>query len=137
MIRRLAAVFVFACALRAAPGPCPGGVAVTTFRLSASPATATRTWIPVRQINNLPSGYRVRYQPGMLPPDVGKEAAVALVVLPTSGDGEMKVLPPAPVTGSTEWAVPFDASVVLMVFAPQGFDEKRLTNLVSRDPDIL
>ena len=79
MIRRLAAVFVFACALRADPGPCPGGVAVTTFRLSASPATATRTWIPVRQINNLPSGYRVRYQPGMLPPDVGKEAAVALV----------------------------------------------------------
>ena len=28
MIRRLAAVFVFACALRADPGPCPGGVAV-------------------------------------------------------------------------------------------------------------
>ena len=140
MFRRWTAASLFFAAsvvLRAQTPACVGGVAVTTFRLSASPATATRTWMPVRQINNLPSNYRVRYQPGALPPDIGKEAAVALVLVPKSGDGEMRVLPPAPITGSTEWVVPFDTGIVLLVFAPQGFDEKRLTNLVTRDPELI
>jgi hypothetical protein len=93
--------------------------------------------MPIRQINNLPSGYRVRYQPGAVPADMSKDGAVALVLVPKTGDGQMQVLQPGPAATTTEWTVPFDTSVVLLVFAPQGFEEKRLTNIVSRDPALI
>jgi hypothetical protein len=124
--------------LRAQAAECVGSVPITTFRLSASPSrSGSPVWMPIRQINNLPSGYRIRYQPGAVPADMGKDAAVALWIVPKTGDGQMQVLAPAPAASSTEWNVPFDVSVVILVFAPQGFDEKRLTNLMTRDPALV
>lgn len=141
MFRHVAAVvllWALSQGLRAQAAECVGSVAITTFRLSASPATGgSSVWMPMRQINNLPSGYRVRYQPGAVPADMSKEGAVALVLVPKTGDGQMQVLQPGPAATTTEWTVPFDTSVVLLVFAPQGFEEKRLTNIVSRDPALI
>lgn len=141
MFRQLAAVVLTLAltpVLRAQAADCVGSVAITTFRLSASSATGgSPIWMPVRQINNLPSGYRVRYQPGAVPADMGKDGAVALILVPKTGDGQMQVMQPGPAATTTEWTVPFDTSVVLLVFAPQGFEEKRLTNLVSRDPELI
>lgn len=141
MFRHVAAVVLslaLSPALRAQAAECVGSAAITTFRLSASPATGgSSVWMPIRQINNLPSGYRVRYQPGAVPPDMSKDGAVALVLVPKTGDGQMQVLQPGPAATTTEWTVPFDTSVVLLVFAPQGFEEKRLTNIVSRDPALI
>jgi hypothetical protein len=140
MMRRLLAVFAFFLlpALRAQDSECVGSVAITSFRLAASPAGAgSPVWMPVRQLNNLPAGYRVRYQPGMVPADLDKEAAVALVLVPTSGDGQLNVLQPGPAAVSSDWIVPFDTKIVVLVFAPQGLDQKRLTNLISRDPALI
>lgn len=79
----------------------------------------------------------MRYQPGSLPPDAGQEAAVALVLVPKTGDRQLNVLQPGPAGTSSEWVVPFDTRIIVLVFAPQGLDQKRLTNLISRDPALI
>jgi hypothetical protein len=141
MFRQLAVVVLLLASspiLRAQAAECVGSVPITTFRLSATPTTGgSPVWMPIRQINNLPSGYRVRYQPGSVPADMGKDAAIALLLVPKTGDGQMQVLAPSPAASSSEWTVPFDTSVILLVFAPQGFDEKRLTTLMTRDPALV
>ncbi|MEP6961615.1 MAG: hypothetical protein ABI995_06035 [Acidobacteriota bacterium] len=125
--------------VRAQPGNCVGSIPITTFRLSATLPNSggSPVWMPLRQLNNLPVGYRIRYQPGALPADLGKDAALALLMVPKTGDGQVTVLDPGPAASSSEWTVPFDTSVVLLVFAPQGFDQKRLTNLMSRDSALI
>jgi len=124
--------------LRAQAAECVGSVAITTFRLSASPSSGgSPVWMPMRQINNLPAGYKVRYQPGAVPPDMSKDAAIALALVPKTGDGQLSILAPGPAASTGEWTVPFDTSVVMLIFAPQGFEEKRLTTLVTRDPAIV
>ena len=141
MFRHVAAVSVFLASsltLRAQAAECVGSVAVTTFRLSASPSSGgSPVWIPLRQINNLPAGYRVRYQPGAVPADMGKDAAIALAVVPKTGDQQLSILQPGPAATTNDWTVPFDTNVVMFIFAPQGFEEKRLTNLITRDPALV
>ncbi len=148
MAKRVAALFVFAAAcvpvvaqqatLNSA-NDCVGSVAVATFRLmAASDGPGSPVWVPIRRLNNLPRGYRVRYQPGRLPPDVDpKDAAMTLVMVPKSEDGQITVLQPGPATSLSQWVVPFDTRLVLMVYAPQGLDEKRLSNLVTNDQNLV
>ncbi|SRR5579875_215318 len=121
----------------AAPGGCLGSAAVTSFRLSVRPGgNNSPDWIPIREVNNLGSGFRLAYQPIELPPNLGKDAKLALVMIPKARDGQLTVLEPRLAASSTEWTSPFAASIVLVVFAPQGLDEKRLTNLVTRDDNM-
>ncbi len=141
--REIALLFGFAlwaaAPLRALPPAiknCVGSVAVSSFRLSAQPpASATPAWISIRNVNNLPSGYRISYAPI----DVGsisKDGKLALVMVPKAGDGSLTVLDPRSAAVSTEWTVPFAPKIVLVVYAPQGLDEKRLTNLVTKDENM-
>jgi hypothetical protein len=134
----LCALFVaVALGARAQSAECVGSMPVASFRLSAAPGGGgSPVWMPLRQLNRLPAGSRVRYQPGSVTPEAGKDAAMALVLAPR-GDRDVTVLPLGPATATGEWIMPFDADVVLLVFAPQGFDEKRLTNLVTRDPALI
>jgi hypothetical protein len=115
---------------------CVGSAAVSSFRLTAQPpAQATPAWISIRNVNNLPSGYRISYAPLDLPSNT-KDAKLTLVMVPKAGDGQLTVLEPRLAASSTEWAAPFAPRIVLVVFAPQGLDEKRLTNLVTRDENL-
>jgi hypothetical protein len=121
----------------ATPHVCVGSVAVASFRLSVQPpASATPAWIPIRHVNNMPNGYRISYQPLDLPSNLSKDAKLALVMVPKAADGQLTVLEPRLVTASTEWAAPFAPKIVIVVFGPQGLDEKRLTNLVTRDENL-
>src|SRR5258708_2494560 len=113
----------------AAPHGCVGSIAVTTFRLSVQPSGAGPSWLPIRRVNNIPSGYRISYQPVDLPADLKKDAKLTLVIVPKASEGQVTVLEPRLAATSTEWSAPFAARLVLLVFAPQGLDEKRLTNL--------
>ena len=125
-------------ALAAVPRSCVGSVAVASFRLTAGPASGgTQAAVPIRQLNNLPAGYRVRYQPVDLPADLSKDAQLTLVLVPKSDNGQITVLEPRPAASPTEWQMPLDARVVLLVVAPQGLDQKRLTNLVTRDDTLV
>src|SRR5215469_10295120 len=122
----------------AAPGGCVGSLAVTSFRLSVRPAGNNGPdWIPIHHLNNLGNSYRLSYQPIDLPANLGKDAKLALVMVPKAKDGQVTVLEPRLAASSTEWTSPFSASTVLVVFAPQGLDEKRLTNLVMRDENMV
>jgi len=111
---------------------------VTSFRLTVAPAAGTpANYVALRRLNNVPAGARIRYQPQQLPAELGKDARLALVVVPKAADGQLTVLEPRSVVASTDWQAPFDARVVMVVFAPQGLDEKRLTNLVTRDKNLV
>ena len=136
--RTLLFVFLASCIASAAPGGCVGSVAVTSFRLAVRPAgNAAAGYIPIRQVNNLGNGFSVSYQPIDLPANLGKDAKLAVVMVPKAKDGQVTVLEPRLAASSTEWSAPFAASIVLVVFAPQGLDEKRLTNLVMRDDNMV
>ncbi|HWZ33479.1 MAG TPA: hypothetical protein VNX18_19195 [Bryobacteraceae bacterium] len=142
MLPRLAVLasgfWLFAALTCGAPRGCVGSTAVTSFRLSARPSgTNAPQAIPIHQVNNLGSGFRISYAPLDLPANLGKDAKLTLVVLPKANDGQLTVLEPRLAASSTEWATPFAARIVLVVFAPQGLDEKRLTNLVTRDDNMV
>ena len=126
----------------AAPRGCVGGFAVTTVRLTValpvgSAPGAAANYLALRRLNNVPSGARIRYQPKQLPADLGKDPRIALVMVPKTSDAQFTVLEPRSVIASTDWQAPFDARIVLVVFAPQGLDEKRLANLITRDRNLV
>src|SRR5262245_48733758 len=129
-------ILLFAGPMLAATDGCVGSVGVTTFRLVSAPPTGN-SWVQVRQLNNVPAGYRVRYNPVDLPADMKKDAKLTLVMAPRPGEGQITVLEPRPAANPTDWVAPFAPSVMLVVFAPQGLDEKRLTNLVTRDDSLV
>src|SRR6185437_6638362 len=117
-------------------GGCVGSVSVSSFRVTVQPASGA-TALPVRLVNNLPTGYRISYRPIDLPSDLKKDAKLTLVLVPQSPDGQVTVLEPKLAASAAEWTVPFPARILLLVFAPQGLDEKRLTNLVTKDAALV
>jgi hypothetical protein len=117
---------------------CVGSVSVSSFRMTVQPAgSAATAALPLRQVNNLPSGARIAYRPLDLPADLKRDAKLTLVMVPQSPDGPVTVLEPKLAATPAEWQAPFAASIVILVFAPQGLDEKRLTNLVTRDAALV
>ncbi|HXP86067.1 MAG TPA: hypothetical protein VN841_15185 [Bryobacteraceae bacterium] len=127
---------LLACAgASAATRTCDGSMPVTSFRLSASPPDnqSQPNWVPLWHVNNLRAGYRIRYQPDDLPADMKNNAKLTLVMVPASPTGQITVLEPRAAATATEWQAPFTTRILLLVFAPQGLDEKRLTNLVTKD----
>lgn len=125
--------------LAATPRGCVGSISVGSFRIQVQPAGKTNAWLPLRRVNNIPSGYRISYQPLDLTSDLKKDAKLTLVVVPKESDSssQMTVLDPRPAGSSTEWAAPFTVGSLLLVFAPQGLDEKRLNNLVTKDQNLI
>ena len=117
---------------------CDGSVAVTSFRLSVQQAaSAPGGALPIRHLNNLLAGYRVSYRPVDLPADMKKDAKLTLVLVPRSADGNVTVLEPKLAAAPADWQIPFAARIAVLVFAPQGLDEKRLTNLVTKDDTLV
>lgn len=119
----------------AAPSGCVGSAPVTSFRLTVQPSGSPP--LRLRLLNNLPVGSRVSYRPLDLPADMKKDAKLTLVLVPQDPDGNVTVLEPKLAAAAGDWIVPFPARVVLLVFAPQGLDEKRLTNLVTKDESLV
>jgi hypothetical protein len=87
-------------------------------------------------VSNIPARYRIRYQPQELP-ELEKDARLTLVLVPKTTDGQLTILEPRPIAAATEWTAPFAVRIALLVFAPQGLDEKRLNNLVTRDQNLV
>jgi len=120
------------------PRNCVGSVPVATFQIRVLPADGGMA-LPIRQVNTIHKGYRISCTTLRLPPDLKKSGRVALVVVPSStdsGDG-VTVLDSKGPDGTAEWTVPFQVRVVLLVFGPQGLDEKRVARLVSKDEDLV
>jgi hypothetical protein len=117
---------------------CDGSVSVTSFRLTVQQAgTAAGPALPIRHLNNLLAGYRISYRPVDLPADMKKDAKLTLVLVPKSADGNVTVLEPKLAAAPADWQIPFATRIAVLVFAPQGLDEKRLTNLVIKDEALV
>jgi hypothetical protein len=138
MLRRIGwTALLSALTATAAPQGCVGSFAVANFRLTVAPPSGNAApYVGIRQVSNIPAGYRIRYQPQELP-DLEKDARLTLVLVPKTPDGQLTILEPRPIAAATEWTAPFAARIALLVFAPQGLDEKRLSNLVTRDQNLV
>jgi hypothetical protein len=119
---------------------CVGTAAVGTFRILVSSPTGTNP-LPVRVLNNIAANSKITYEPIQLPDSLKKNGKLAIVAVPADPDqraaqGAM-VLEPKPAGATAEWSAPFRIGTMLVAFAPQGLDEKRVVNLVSRDEDLI
>ncbi|MBI3471046.1 MAG: hypothetical protein HY013_06795 [Candidatus Solibacter usitatus] len=124
----------------AAPRSCvPGSTALGTFQLQVrGPAGEA---LPAARINILRQGYKVSYKPVQLPADIRREARVALVLAPAEGEitgtSPLTILDLQPAANPAEWTIPHRVSVLMLVFGPAGLDEKKITNVVMRDEDLI
>jgi hypothetical protein len=132
---RFAGLMLASLGLPAASRPCPGAVAAGSFHLRVQPPTGGDA-LPLRQVNALGSGYRITYQPTRLPPEVKKDAKVAVVLIPP-GDAQATVLGLQSAAGTAEWIVPFRTGVVAFLLGPQGLDDRRITSLVTKDQELI
>src|SRR5579872_7031919 len=108
------------------PRTCIGSVPIATFQLRVTPPGGGPA-LPIRQVNTIARGSKLACTPVKLPPDLKKSARVAVVLVPPPGASDaVTVLDLRALDGPTEWTMPFQVGVVLLVFGPQGLDEKRV-----------
>ena len=139
-MRFCALAFAVPLFLQAQPRNCVGTSAVGTFRILVSSPNGSNP-LPVRSINNIAANSKITYEPIQLPDSLKKNGKLAIVALPADPDqraaqGAM-VLEPKPAGTTGEWIAPFRIGTMLIAFAPQGLDEKRIANLVSRDEELI
>ncbi|BDC49122.1 hypothetical protein F183_A14380 [Bryobacterales bacterium F-183] len=120
---------------------CLGTSTVGTIRLLVKSPIPGRNPLPLRAVHNLPEKSVLTYEPIQLPDNLKKNSKLALMILPADPDTRAAegatVLEPRSADAPTEWTMPFRVGTLLLVFAPQGLDEKRVTNLVSRDEALI
>lgn len=119
------------------PG-CAGGVPVSSFRLLVEPPKGGPA-IPVTSVNVIRPGDKLKYEPVRLPTAIKHKARIALILVPASAEPskDLKVLEAKPAKDAAEWDVPVRASVLGVVFGPQGLDVKKVSSLVSKNPELI
>lgn len=119
---------------------CSGAVTAGSFRIKVRTPTGGDP-IALRRINIIPSGSKILYEPLQMPAEIRKGGRIALVIVPADAEQReaagASILESHAADTSGEWAVPYRVGVVVVVFGPQGLDEKRLSNLVLKDQDLL
>ena len=120
----------------ASPGGCgANSTAIGSFQLLVQQSQGGK--LPIRSVQLLNKDYKVLYKPITLPQDMKKEARVALIYMEAGGDSEMSVLDLYPAAASGTWAIPARVGVMVFAFGPQGLDEKKVTNLVTKDKRLI
>ncbi len=137
----------------AGTGPaCAGSLNVSRFRLLVEPAKSGPS-LPVRELNILQPGEKLKYEPLHIPPAIKDKAKIAVLLIPATSmkskeqkeDNEGKekkgedldVLEARPAKDPTEWEVPHRACVVGVVFGPHGLDVKKVSSMVEKNPDLI
>ncbi len=95
--------------------------------------------LPLRLVNRLEKGSRLRYQPGSIAKEYRKKGKIALVLVPaaTEAKEELHVLSPQPLGKTCEWAVPYAVSIVAVVVGPTGLDQKKVNGLLEQNRDLV
>jgi hypothetical protein len=109
-----------------------GSLTVGSFRLVVQPEKGGR---PLRLLNNLQAGAKLRYEPLKIPETSRLKAQVAMVLVAPSND--LTVLDPKPAGKPAEWRVPTDTAVLALVFGPHGLNVKKVKSLVGRNEEML
>jgi hypothetical protein len=134
----LAAGAVPAAAVESSQAQCPGGFAVSSFKLLVEPVGGGPA-LPVSSVNLIQAGEKLRYEPVRLPAQWKDKAKVAVVLAPATAQAsdQIEVLQPKPARAMAEWQIPIRASVVGLVFGEHGIDAKRVNSLVRENPEII
>jgi hypothetical protein len=120
--------------------PCSGGVEAARLQVDVVRAAGGEAR-SLSRIKLLDKGSKVIYKPVSLPQELKNNAKVALIVGPAEGEKDvpstMNILEFKPAAGTAEWVAPFRVGLAVFVMGPQGLDEKRITNLVMRDEELI
>ncbi len=108
---------------------------VGTFQLLVQRPDGTK--LPIRSVQVLNKDYKILYKPVNLPADIKKEARVSLVYMESGSDAAMSVMEMVPAATPAEWSMPARGRVLVFAFGPQGLDEKKVTNLVTKDKRLI
>lgn len=120
------------------PQACPAGKPVTAFKLLVQPAKDGEA-LPVRTVNIIKPGEELIYEPVPLYPKGEGGARVAILLAAASGKdaGHIAVLEVKPAKLPAAWEVPVQASVVGVVFGPNGLNEGKINKLVKKNPELV
>jgi len=118
------------------PATCPSGVPLLQFHLIVEPG-GDAPGHSVRSVNRIVPGQKLIYNPVKPLPEHLKKAQVALVVVPSSPAEGLLVLEPKSARALAGWKVPVRASVVALVYGPQGLDTKRVSSLLQKDRELV
>ncbi|HZP01112.1 MAG TPA: hypothetical protein VFD30_12530, partial [Terriglobia bacterium] len=109
--------------LAAAVRPCLGSVPLGSFRLRVERPKADSSLL-ISEVNRILPGDKLRYEPVHLRPEIKDKARISLILVPSLDEPSKKltVLEEKKASEAAEWEVPARASVVGLVFGPQGLD---------------
>jgi len=117
---------------------CPAGTPVETFRFLLEPAHGGPA-LPVSAVNQIEAGQKLKYEP-LKKADRKKKskARIAVLLVPASGGShDIKVLEPQSANANAEWKVPVRASIVGVVYGPDGLDVKKVNSLVEHNQNLI
>ena len=123
--------------LAAAPRACVGSQSLASFKLSVSPVKGG-LFLPLGQVNALHKGQNLLYEPVHLPPAVKNKAEIALLLAPpVNSQAPLEALRPAPADKPALWTLPRDASVVALVYGPQGLSMRKVKSMMQKNDEVL
>lgn len=115
---------------------CPAGTAVAYFRLEARRPN-TEYGIPIDRVNRLRKGDTIVFFPSDPPVPMDVSGARVTLLLLTPATGELRLLETKKATGRQEWVLPEDATAIGVAYGPKGFDEDRMRNAATKDPELI
>lgn len=125
------------CLAAAPPHACVNSQSLGTFKLSVVPLKGG-TVLALGSVNALHKGQNLLYEPVHIPPAVKNKAEIALLLAPAANsDATLEALKPAPADKSTVWVLPRDASVIALVYGPQGLSMRKVKAMVQKNDEVL
>lgn len=117
---------------------CPAGTPVDSFRFLLVPAHGGPP-LPVSAVNEIVAGQKLKYEPLKKATQKAKnKARIAVLLVPVSGGSrDIKVMDPQSANADAEWEVPWRASIVGLVYGPQGLDVKKVNSLVEHNQNLI
>ena len=94
--------------------------------------------MPLRDINALHKGQALVYEPVHIPAGAKDKAEVALLLAPLANSkAPLEALEPAAAAKAAIWVLPRDASVVALVYGPQGLSMRKVKALMQKNDEVL
>src|SRR5580658_582909 len=124
--------------LAAATSPpllCPGGAALGRIELTATRA-AGRGPRSIQTVNQILSGDTISYRPINIVSPERKKVRIALLLVPSDGS-KIVVFDPQPGDKPGSWKAPFRAQLASLVWGPQGLDKAKVSNLVTKNDELI
>ena len=114
---------------------CPGGAALGRIELTVVPP-AGGVARNIQSVNRILPGDRISYRPVKIESFEKKKARVALLLVPAD-ESKIVVFDPQPSDKAASWTVPFRTQLASLVWGPEGLDKAKVTNLVTKDNELI